>query len=227
MSDSERSAKRQRVLYSPRDSSPDELADFDDDHVFSSARRRTVRRPTSPRLRRASAVRERRRSANSLSTDELAGSENEEHFSSRRTRRVSGSSQGTPTRTPRQDSPLDRDRSIGIDGADDMREQSQPEEERYGRNGEDESDVNMEHQDISMSATPAAMLDIETRSPSRSETPLPPPPPPRPTKVDYKIKYVLRGHKAGIAQARISPDGTMIASCCTWVQDFTGLQAVD
>ena len=46
----------------------------------------------------------------------------------------------------------------------------------------------------------------------RSSTPVPPPPPPKPEHLNYKEKFVLRGHLRGVSQVQFSPDCTMIAS---------------
>lgn len=36
--------------------------------------------------------------------------------------------------------------------------------------------------------------------------------------VRYKAKYILRGHKHGVAAVKFSPDGKWIASCCAYTQ---------
>ncbi|KAL3492213.1 WD40-repeat-containing domain protein [Aspergillus germanicus] len=46
----------------------------------------------------------------------------------------------------------------------------------------------------------------------RSPTPVPPPPPPKPDSVDYREKFLLRGHLRGVSAVRFSPDAGMIAS---------------
>lgn len=40
------------------------------------------------------------------------------------------------------------------------------------------------------------------------------PAPLKPTRLHYKPKLVLRGHRKGVAQVKFSPDGRWIASCC-------------
>ncbi|KAG9238673.1 prolyl oligopeptidase-like protein [Amylocarpus encephaloides] len=56
-----------------------------------------------------------------------------------------------------------------------------------------------------------------SRSSSRADTPRsshpPTPPAYKPLKLNYKQKYVLKGHRKGVAQVRFSPDGRWIASC--------------
>lgn len=46
----------------------------------------------------------------------------------------------------------------------------------------------------------------------RSLTPVPPPPPPRPEEINYKQKFLLKGHQRGVSAVRFSPDCSMIAS---------------
>ena len=49
----------------------------------------------------------------------------------------------------------------------------------------------------------------------RSPTPVPPPPPPpppKPDKINYRQKFLLRGHLRGVSTVRFSPDSSMIAS---------------
>ncbi|RDW93749.1 WD40 repeat domain-containing protein [Aspergillus mulundensis] len=52
--------------------------------------------------------------------------------------------------------------------------------------------------------------EAETYS-DRSPTPVPPPPP-KPDSVDYRQKFLLRGHLRGVSAVRFSPDSSMIAS---------------
>lgn len=50
---------------------------------------------------------------------------------------------------------------------------------------------------------------------NRSPTPVPPPPPPpppKPEKLNYRQKYLLRGHLRGVSAVRFSPDASMLAS---------------
>lgn len=50
---------------------------------------------------------------------------------------------------------------------------------------------------------------------NRSDTPVPPPPPPKPERLNYKEKFVLRGHLRGVSAVQFSPDCSMIASAGT------------
>lgn len=50
--------------------------------------------------------------------------------------------------------------------------------------------------------------DVSDRSP----TPVPAPLPPKPEKLDYREKFLLRGHLRGVSAVRFSPDASMIAS---------------
>ncbi|KAH6675724.1 prolyl oligopeptidase-like protein [Halenospora varia] len=52
-------------------------------------------------------------------------------------------------------------------------------------------------------------------TPRSSHSPLDPPSPPsyKPLKLNYRQKFILRGHRKGVAQVRFSPDGRWIASC--------------
>ncbi|KAL4979806.1 WD40-repeat-containing domain protein [Aspergillus desertorum] len=57
----------------------------------------------------------------------------------------------------------------------------------------------------------AGGVEPETYS-DRSPTPVPPPPPPKPESVNYRQKFLLRGHLRGVSAVRFSPDASMIAS---------------
>jgi COMPASS component SWD3 len=46
----------------------------------------------------------------------------------------------------------------------------------------------------------------------RSATPLAPPLPPKPEHLNYKEKFVMRGHLRGVSAVQFSPDCSMIAS---------------
>ena len=52
----------------------------------------------------------------------------------------------------------------------------------------------------------------EHDQPYRSPSPVGRPPPPKPEKLNYKEKFLLRGHLRGVSAVRFSPDSSMIAS---------------
>ncbi|EAW06538.1 WD40 repeat domain-containing protein [Aspergillus clavatus NRRL 1] len=57
--------------------------------------------------------------------------------------------------------------------------------------------------------------DFKQEYSDRSPTPVPPPappPPPKLEKLNYRQKFLLRGHLRGVSAVRFSPDATMIAS---------------
>lgn len=51
--------------------------------------------------------------------------------------------------------------------------------------------------------------NARARDSDRSPTPVPPP---KPDRLNYKQKYLLRGHVRGVSAVRFSPDATMLAS---------------
>jgi COMPASS component SWD3 len=54
---------------------------------------------------------------------------------------------------------------------------------------------------------------IDSHRTSHSSPEAPSPPVYKPLKLNYKQKFVLKGHRKGVAQVRFSPDGRWIASC--------------
>ena len=100
-----------------------------------------------------------------------------------------------------------------------MQEQSSS---RYNDEDEDE-DEDQEDGDASVEdAEDDAEGGYEDRSPTPVPPP-PPPPPPKPDKLNYREKYLLRGHLLGVSAVRFSPGASMIASggmlrltCLTW-----------
>ncbi|KAF8860751.1 WD40 repeat-like protein [Acephala macrosclerotiorum] len=119
----------------PRDSSPDELADPRDHQQYRSSRQSVGRRDSAPR---------RRAHSSDGSVDELDDTYHEQHG-----RRREHSNRSSP----------------------------------------------------------------ETPDSSHSSIRAPSPPAYRPLKLNYRCKFILRGHKKGVAQVRFSPDGRWIASC--------------
>jgi COMPASS component SWD3 len=53
----------------------------------------------------------------------------------------------------------------------------------------------------------------ETPRSPHSPTDAPSPPTYKPLRLNFKQKYILRGHRKGVAQVRFSPDGRWLASC--------------
>ena len=65
--------------------------------------------------------------------------------------------------------------------------------------------------------TPEAPSEISMLTPLEvPASPVTPPPPPvrEATYRPYREKFVLKGHKRGVAAVRFSPNGALIASCC-------------
>ncbi|KAN0122087.1 prolyl oligopeptidase-like protein [Hyaloscypha variabilis] len=54
---------------------------------------------------------------------------------------------------------------------------------------------------------------IDSHRSSHSSPDAPSPPVYKPLKLNYKQKFILKGHRKGVAQVRFSPDGRWIASC--------------
>lgn len=83
--------------------------------------------------------------------------------------------------------------------------------ERYNRgdnDGEREEDDDDEGDEIRQ----AEDVDRSQPTPIPAATPVPPPPPPKPERLNYKEKFLLRGHLRGVSAVQFSPDGSMIAS---------------
>lgn len=101
------------------------------------------------------------------------------------------------------------------DGAEDSRPyrssnlNNRHDSERRRSNGSDDMEKPYRDDSRSRSTTPA---DTPRSSHSHSLDP-PSPPKYKPLRLNYKQKFILRGHKKGVAQVRFSPDGRWIASC--------------
>ncbi|PMD18079.1 prolyl oligopeptidase-like protein [Hyaloscypha hepaticicola] len=54
---------------------------------------------------------------------------------------------------------------------------------------------------------------IDSHRSSHSSPEAPSPPAYKPLKLNYRQKFILKGHRKGVAQVRFSPDGRWIASC--------------
>lgn len=84
-------------------------------------------------------------------------------------------------------------------------EEEEEEEGEEGEEGEEQEDGDAEDEDE----------EGEEEYSDRSPTPVPPPPPPpppKPDKLNYREKYLLRGHLRGVSAVRFSPGASMIAS---------------
>lgn len=174
------------IVQSPAESSSDELAAGSD---HDEARRRTswsIQKAYPPKRPYPRS----RSFSGSESPDELAVDAEEYWRSSRRNR-------GRRSPSPVQDSDMMSER-YG-DDEEDMDEEAedtdqQDEQEVEAGDAEDEGD------------------DGEYSDRSPTPVPPPPPPPPKPDRLNYKEKYLLRGHLRGISAVRFSPDASMIAS---------------
>lgn len=89
-----------------------------------------------------------------------------------------------------------QDESLPDDGEDDYRDADYVDEYRSEYRSEDEKDGR----------------DRAIEGSDRSPTPVPPPPPPQPEKLNYKQKFLLKGHTRGVSAVQFSKDGSKIAS---------------
>lgn len=87
------------------------------------------------------------------------------------------------------------------------REDLSSREARFQDESDSLGDDRMSNEDGNHAATREDMLD-------RSDTPVPPAagPPPKPEQLNYREKFVLRGHLRGVSAVQFSPDCSMIAS---------------
>lgn len=76
------------------------------------------------------------------------------------------------------------------------------------------SDVSADELDHTYEHSRSRTRSSSPESP-RSHSPANAPSPPtyKPLRLNYKQKYILRGHRKGVAQVRFSPDGRWLASC--------------
>jgi WD40 repeat protein len=101
----------------------------------------------------------------------------------------------------RRDSTRRQSRSYSLDGSADELDHTHPSHQspRDRRNS---------HRLRSRSSSPE-----DTPRSSHSSPGPPSPPAHKPLKLNYKQKFILRGHRKGVAQVRFSPNGRWIASC--------------
>ncbi|OOF99156.1 hypothetical protein ASPCADRAFT_504637 [Aspergillus carbonarius ITEM 5010] len=196
-------------IHSPVESSSDELA-AGSDHDEAERRRASwsIQKAYPPQR----PYRRSRSFSGSESPDELAV-DAKEYWSARNRARRSPSEPSAEPSSERYD--------------DDDEEE---EEDDDNNNNDDEPDPNPEPEpepepepiqeegadaDVEETETPAdADVEVDASYGQRSPTPVsqPPPPPPKPDKVNYRQKYLLRGHLRGVSAVQFSPDSSMIAS---------------
>ncbi|RAH73361.1 WD40 repeat domain-containing protein [Aspergillus aculeatinus CBS 121060] len=166
----------------------------------------TPQRPYRPPLRRSS--------SGSESPDELT-IDAEEYWRSTKKR---GSIGPQPQPHDQDDEKVSRD-SINHDNNDDENaREDEPPHDNYPGDNEDEEMVNADDGLDVDEPEPTTNGDLVEETPEsypdRSPTPVsqPPLPPPKPDKVEYRAKFLLRGHLRGVSAVRFSPDASMIAS---------------
>lgn len=84
---------------------------------------------------------------------------------------------------------------------------------RSGRNsvsGARQSSLDKDEEDAEDGASRSEHVRNGIEESSRTQSP--PPPLPKPVWLNYKEKYILRGHQRGVSAVKISPDGSMVAS---------------
>ncbi|RDL34776.1 WD40 repeat-like protein [Venustampulla echinocandica] len=133
----------------------------------------------------------------------------------RRVHNDGGDSEGS---TPRYSSPDDQDMGMRMEEDGPYRSPNRDSEDRRRSQASDGSPDELDHpyRDRSRSRSIPTSTDTPREcDSSHSHSPLGGPSPPsyKPLKLNYKQKFILRGHRKGVAQVRFSPDGRWIASC--------------
>ncbi len=82
-----------------------------------------------------------------------------------------------------------------------------------GSHSSDGSEDDLDHAYRRRARSRSGTIDTDTPRSSHSSPRRRTPPARPPLKLNYKQKFILRGHKKGVSQVRFSPDGHWIASC--------------
>ncbi|KAI5291240.1 WD domain protein [Ascosphaera aggregata] len=103
----------------------------------------------------------------------------------------------------------------GSHGEGDMLEQSNGTDRGRDDDDDDEDQKDDEDTDAANTRRHSTHWEQKLREPTATPPPttLPHLPPLEPEWRNYREKFVLRGHQRGVSAVKISPDGTMIASC--------------
>lgn len=178
---------------SPMSSSSDELAATSDHEM---ERRRASWSAKKAHTARRRSYRRSHSFSDSGSPDELAvdadtywGRNTREQSPSRNRSRSRSESRSSRSSSQDESSPEQAKPEESAQGDDDAEEEARPRSEQH-----DQNDQHEQHSE---------------RIPS---PPPPPPPPPKPDHLNYKEKFLLKGHLRGVSAVQFSPDGSKIAS---------------
>lgn len=178
--------KRRRIDDSPSESSPDELGPNFDDPPRPRASWST---PNEKVYRSSRTYTQSQNGYESESPDELA--EDSRVYWERRKSGNHRRSSTDSSRSGRRSSRAGSEESKFGDRSERTDSDRESDEDEEGGDGEPRG----------------SPIDRPMRSPS------PPPPPPKPERLNYREKFILKGHLRGVSAVQFSPDGSMIASC--------------